>query len=394
MRVLMYSWEYPPYLAGGLGKHVMELLPALDRQGMEVHLLTPDWAGDALPESMGNVVVHPVAVAAQVSGNIHDTAWRANRDLTRHAEDLWSDVGDFDIIHAHDWLVAFSACEVKQHTQASLVSTMHATERGRGGGHLAGEMAGAIHSTEQWLVAQSDRVIVTSHYMAQQIGEHLCVPLDKVDVVPNGVDATRFERHGAEDLVGFRRRYATPEQKLVFSVGRVEYQKGLHTLVEAVPLVLSECPQARFVIAGRGSQLASLRRRVAELGLGSKVLFPGYISDVERDRLYEVSDAAIFPSLYEPFGIVALEAMAARCPVIVSEVGGLQEVVRCGETGLTVHPDDPASLSWGILKALAEPEQAQARAAAAYQVVRQEYNWDRIATLTVASYYRAQRESM
>jgi glycosyltransferase involved in cell wall biosynthesis len=168
----------------------------------------------------------------------------------------------------------------------------------------------------------------------------------------------------------------------------------LHTLVEAVPLVLSECPQARFVIAGRGSQLASLRQRVQEMGLGSAVRFPGFISDAERDRLYAVSDAAMFPSLYEPFGIVALEAMAARCPVIVSAVGGLHEIVRCCETGLTVYPEDPASLSWGILKVLAEPERAQEWAAAAYRMVRQDYNWDRIAELTVSAYHRARKGSV
>ncbi len=132
----------------------------------------------------------------------------------------------------------------------------------------------------------------------------------------------------------------------------------------------------------------SLRRRVSELGMTERFLLPGYITDEDKDRLYKVANAAVFPSLYEPFGIVALEAMAARCPVVVTDVGGLREVVRNGETGLIVHPDDPGALAWGIIETLRNRDQAAARTALAYQAVREEYNWDRIAERTIEVYDR------
>lgn len=392
MRVLMFSWEYPPHIVGGLGKHVMELPPALARQGVEVHLVTPAWGGGEPREPVDGITVHRVPPPVGAGGDIYDTAWQTNQELQRYAEQLWPEVGGFDVIHAHDWLVAFAACELQRRFGTPLVATMHATERGRGGGHLVGNMAETIHSTEQRLVDEARRIIVTSGYMAQQIQDDFGVAADKVDVVPNGVDTARFDRYDGVDLAPFRSLYALPEEKIVFSVGRVEYVKGLHVLLEAVPRVLAQCPQTQFVIAGRGGELEHLRRRAVGLGIASKVLFIGFISDEDRDRLYRVAEAAVFPSLYEPFGIVALEAMAARCPVIVSEVGGLKEVVRCCETGMTVCPGNAESLAWGILQTLTQPERAQAWAAAAYRLVREEYDWDRIAALTVAVYERAQIE--
>ena len=120
--------------------------------------------------------------------------------------------------------------------------------------------------------------------------------------------------------------------------------------------------------------------------MGEKVLFTGFITDEDRDRLFKIADCAVFPSLYEPFGIVALEAMAAKCPVVVSEVGGLKDVVEHGETGITVYPDDPGSLAWGIVHTLQHPESSAARVGRAYQVVREVYNWERIARMTADVY--------
>ena len=391
MRVLMLSWEYPPHVVGGLGKHVMELTPALDRQGVEVHLITPAWAGGELSDSVGGMTVHRVSPPVQTSGGVFCIARQTNDELERYVEQLWPQVGGFDIIHAHDWLVAFAACALKRSFKTPLVVTMHATERGRGGGYLNGEVAAAIHNTEQWLVDEAQRIIVTSRYMALQMQDCFGASADRVDVVPNGVDVTGFDRSvPANGRSPLRDLYALPEEKIVFFVGRVEYQKGVHTLLEAVPRVLVQCPQAKFVFAGRGTELDNLRRRAGELGIESHVLFAGFISDHDRDRLYRLASVAVFPSLYEPFGIVALEAMAAKCPVIVSEVGGLKEVVRCGQSGVTVPPGDPESLARGIVRTLTQPDLAQSWAATAYQLVRDKYNWDRIAALTAAAYEQAQ----
>jgi glycosyltransferase involved in cell wall biosynthesis len=171
-------------------------------------------------------------------------------------------------------------------------------------------------------------------------------------------------------------------------VGRVVYEKGLHVLVRAMPLILAQQPAAKVVIAGKGPEVNALRSLAWSLGVGEKVLLTGFITDEDRDRLFKIADCAVFPSLYEPFGIVALEAMAAKCPVVVSEVGGLRDVVRHGETGITVYPDDPGSLAWGILHTLQHPEWSAARVQNAYRTVREEYNWERIARMTADTYRR------
>jgi glycosyltransferase involved in cell wall biosynthesis len=124
------------------------------------------------------------------------------------------------------------------------------------------------------------------------------------------------------------------------------------------------------------------------MGVVDNVRFPGFISDEERDCLYHAANCAVFPSLYEPFGIVALEAMIAGCPVVVSEIGGLREFVRHDKTGVTVYPDDAQSVAWGILSTLRDPARAAARAKEAQQVARREFNWDAIAARTIAVYQR------
>jgi glycosyltransferase involved in cell wall biosynthesis len=222
--------------------------------------------------------------------------------------------------------------------------------------------------------------------MAGEISSYFHCPRDKVDVIPNGVDTTRFDLLAGQDFAHFRNMYALPFEDIIFYVGRVVFEKGLHVLVRALPLILAQRSSTKVVVAGKGPELESLRSLAWTLGVGQKVLFTGFISDEDRDRLFKVADCAVFPSLYEPFGIVALEAMAAKCPVVVTEVGGLQEVVEHAETGISVYPDDPSSLAWGILHTLQHPTWSAMRVENAYRVVRGEYNWERIARLTADVY--------
>jgi glycosyltransferase involved in cell wall biosynthesis len=200
------------------------------------------------------------------------------------------------------------------------------------------------------------------------------------------VDTHRFDQLDGKDLSHFRNMYALPFEHIAFSVGRIVYEKGLQVLVRAMPIILAQHPPAKVVIAGKGPELESLRSLAWQLGVGEKVLLTGFIADEDRDRLFKIADCAVFPSLYEPFGIVALEAMAAKCPVVVSEVGGLKDVVQHGKTGITVYPDDPESLAWGIVHTLQHPEWAAARIKRAYRAVREHYNWDRIAEMTTEVY--------
>jgi glycogen(starch) synthase len=389
MKVLMLSWEYPPHNVGGLGKHVTELVPALARAGVEVQLLTPRWAGGMGEEvvSDGTTTVHRVEPPMADMPDFFTGAWRTNVAIEEQGRRLL-DRGGYDLIHAHDWLVAFAGVALKHASHVPLLATIHATEYGRSRGIPTGEMPRAIHNVEWWLTYEAWRVVVCSSFMAAEIGAAFNTPVDKVDVVPNGVDTSRFDALAGADLTEFRRRYALDSEKIVFYVGRVVQEKGVHLLVEAMPKILAARPDAKLVVAGTGGSLMSARGRAIELGLGDKALFTGFIPDDDRDRLFRVADVAAFPSLYEPFGIVALEAMAARVPVVASSVGGLADVVENDRTGLTVYPDSVDSLVWGITQTLDHPDWAAARIENAYRVVRERYNWDAIAAATIDVYRR------
>lgn len=388
-------------MVGGIGTHVNALVPALARRGVEITLITPRWRGGE-PESL----IAPAAKVCRVEpslptvGNYFADARATNANLEAFANIVWSLDGgaagqgssQFDLIHAHDWLVAFAAVGLKKLHKAPLVATIHATERGRGRGHLLWEMSYAINQMEWTLAYEAWRVITPSKFMAEEVKNYFQVPVDKSEVVPNGVDTSRFDALAQMDLTDFRSRWATRDERIVLFVGRMEPQKGAHLLVEAAPLVLTHFPQARLVLAGTGGMENTLRRRIAEMGLQDRVLMTGFLPDIDRDKLYRVADVAVFPSLYEPFGIVALEAMAAHCPVLVSDVGGLKEVVTHDETGIVVYSDNIESLAWGIVHTLQAPEQSKARAESAYRLVCEEYNWDRIAERTALVYDRVLRE--
>ncbi len=397
----MLAWEYPPYIVGGLGAHVAALAPALARAGVEVHVVTPRWKGGEpretigarksrgrLPGSMVHRVDPPVADLTNFFADVQQT----NLNLEEQGHALFDQLGGFDIIHAHDWLVAWTAAALKRLHKTPLLATIHATERGRGRGALGGETSHSINGVEWWLTYEAWRVIATSRFMADEVKAYFTVPPDKIDIVPNGVNAAPFDALERIDLSAFRERWARADERIIFYVGRLVEEKGAQFIVEAAPRILAQFPQARFILAGTGSMSDEIKQQARTLGVADKVVAAGFISDAERDRLLKVADAAVFPSLYEPFGIVALEAMAAQCPVIVSDVGGLGEVVNDDVTGVTVQPCNVESLVEGILYTLRDPAAAKARAAKAYRVAKEEYSWDRIAEQTAEVYRRIVRE--
>lgn len=395
MRVLMTSWEYPPDVVGGLGKHVADLAPALVRRGLEVHVVTPAHGAETRPEPGDGLVVHRVASPRDGEGlSFVDQALLVNESLEQAAVTTVQRWGPFDLLHNHDWLTAPAAWGLKHHFKLPLIATIHATERGRGRGYLASDQAHRINDIEWRLTYEAWRVICCAQYMAEEVRAYFGTPADKIDVIPNGVDPSQFDALEGVDLSPFRAQYALPHEKIVFFVGRMVAEKGADVLIRAAPLVLRDFPEAKFVLAGRGPELEHLRGLAESLGLGAKVLFAGFISDEERNRLFKVADCAVFPSLYEPFGIVALEAMAANVPVVVSEVGGLKEVVQHAETGITIYPGDVASCAWGVLHTLQHPHWASRRVENARRVVRSIYSWETIAAQTEAIYRRVVEERL
>jgi glycogen synthase len=389
MRVLMLSWEYPPHIVGGMGKHVMDLAPALAACGIELQVLTPLLRDGAAREiSPQGISIYRVEPPHMEDYGFVSFAIETNSVMAQSAQELWATAGGFDLIHAHDWLAASAAVALKHAWRRPLVATIHATERGRSQGHIGDGHSEQIDRLEWQLTYEAWRVIACSKFMADQVHTYFRTPLDKIDVIPNGIYLPPDPFASDEERRTFRRRFAADDQPLVFSVGRVVFEKGLHILVDAWPQVLAALPQAQLLIAGTGSYLPLLRQRASDLGVAAQVHFTGFIPDEERDKLYRVADVAVFPSLYEPFGIVALEAMAARCPVIVAETGGLAEVVTPHETGLTVRPNDPGSLAWGILHALQQPAWSHARAENAFRAARESFDWHTIAAKTVEVYER------
>ncbi|HIE12997.1 MAG TPA: glycosyltransferase family 1 protein [Desulfotomaculum sp.] len=382
MRVAMLSWEYPPRIVGGLAQHVYDLSAALARQGVEVYVFTCGAAGAPEAEEVNGVRVY--RVHPYPAGTPDFTAWvmQLNVALLELAIPVLLRVRNIDVIHAHDWLVAWTARALKHGLRVPLAVTIHATEFGRNNG-LHNDTQRFISGIEWWLCYEAWRVMVCSRYMESELKYIFQLPPGKIAVVKNGVDPKNYvPDEGRTD----RNWFAADDEKIVFCIGRLVREKGMQVLLAAVPAILARHPQTKFIIAGKGPYEHELRRYAEELGIAHRVYFTGYIDNATRNALYSWAAVAVFPSLYEPFGIVALEAMAARVPVVVTNVGGLSEIVQHGVDGLKCPPDDPGALAEKISQILFNPGHAQALRERAYRKVLQECNWNDIARETRAVY--------
>lgn len=391
MKILMLSWEYPPVVTGGLGRHVAELAPALAQLGVEVHVVAPQISPPQPTQRLSiNLTVHWVDTqSVNPNDNIFDRTLAVNELMDARATQLWREGIDFDLIHAHDWLVGIAAIELKLRHKCPLVATIHATERGRWRNNiLPNSLAQSIDRMERNLSFEAWRVIACSGYMVGELGQFFALPPDKIDMIPNGVSMKDVNRFSSEELVEFRAKYAHPSEPLIFSVGRIVYEKGFQVLLDAMPIVTQKFPNAKLVIAGKGAFIDQLRAQSSRLNLSDNVDLLGFITDDERDKFLSVANCAVFPSLYEPFGIVALEAMTFGCPVIASEVGGLAEVVTHDKTGTLVYPNNSDSTAWGIIHVLQNPDLAKNYAENAKRMAIEQYNWLRIAHQTYELVYR------
>jgi len=399
MRIILITWEYPPKIVGGIARHVYDLSNALVQLGVEVHVITCEHPGAATEEIENGV--HLYRVTPEGSGNdfVH---WvhLLNNAMYARADKLITDLRAADeasgssvptLIHAHDWLAHFAANGLKKKYGIPIVATIHATEYGRNNG-INGPLQGYINSVEWELTYEAWRVIVCTEFMKRECEFALRTPWDKMDVIYNGVDPSKFAiKITDEEKAAFRAKYAAPEEKIIFFVGRMVREKGVQVLIEALPKIRWGYHDAKLVIAGGGykDHLISLAQYIA---VDRHVYFAGFVPDIDLLKLFQVIDIACFPSLYEPFGIVALEAMAAQVPVVVSDAGGLPEVVRNGVTGTTTYAGNPNSLADGILSILHDPERAKRMADAAYQDVLTVFNWERIAKQTIGVYDRVWAE--
>ncbi len=383
MRILVLTWEFPPRLVGGIARHVAELYPELVKLGHDIHLITVEFGDAPGYEMVEGIHVHRVPVAG--ADNFFGWITNMNNSMGYHGGKLILEEGPFDLIHAHDWLVGDAAIALKHLFKISLVATIHATEYGRYNG-LYEDSHRYIASKERTLIFNAWRVIVCTNYMRYELQRAFETPWDKIDVVYNGIRAEKKKRDFKFDYLGFRRNFAKDNEKIVYYVGRMSHEKGIFILLNAAPKVLSQMDgYVKFVMIG-GGNTNHLKAQAWNLGIWDKCYFTGFISDENLDKFQTVADCAVFPSLYEPFGIVALESFAARVPVVVSDTGGFPEVVRHTKTGIVTYANNADSLAWGILEVLKNPDYAQWLIDNAYEDLEHRFSWPKLARQTEVVY--------
>jgi glycogen synthase len=385
-RVLILSWEYPPLIEGGLARHVRKLSEALVELGIEVHVITRGGEESPAEESNGGVAIHRIREPTRPTDLGEFVAWveRMNSDMLAAGVEL-GDRLDFDLVHGHDWLVANAGDHLARRMSAPLVTTIHATEYGRHQGWVEDHPQSYIHGVERWITNRSQRVIACSAYMREQIADIFGVAEGRITVIPNGIDPLDLPRPDPAELVRLRGEFAAPGERLVLLIGRLVYEKGFQLALEAMPKVIEAAPGTRFLVAGSGTHEQELKRQAEDLGLMEHGTFLGWIGDDVLHTLYAIADLTVVPSIYEPFGLVALEAMASGCPCIVADTGGLREVVPHEEAGLRFAARDPEALAEVAIRVLSDPElEARLIAEAKEHVLR--FDWGDVAAQTAAVY--------
>ena len=377
----MLSWEYPPLVVGGIAAHVDGLARAMQRAGHEVVVCSlhhPDQPDDAVVDGVRVLRADP-ALPWLPDDDLVARMASANHQLVQ----LVAKLGPWrpEVVHAHDWLVAWAGDSLKTLLGVPLVATIHATERGRHGGHLPPGLPGTINSVEWWLTYQAREVIACSRFMAREVVHSFELPSSKVHLVPNGIDTHRWQLPpGAAEA----RR-----EPLVVAWGRIQYEKGFQVLARAVSELRQRVPGIRCVIAGRGSYLPELQTQIDMEGVSDIVQLAGFVADEQLHEMLQRASCVVIPSLYEPFGIVALEGMAAGAPTIAARTGGLAEIIEGTDAGMLFEPGNHHELAECIADVLADPTAADLMRANAATLLRKTYTWDAVATETVQVYRTA-----
>ncbi|BDE13120.1 transferase [Mycobacterium sp. 20KCMC460] len=391
----MVSWEYPPVVIGGLGRHVYQLSTALAAAGHDVVVLSRRPTGtDPSTHPSSDEISEGVRVIAaahdphEFSFGTDMMAWtlamghsmvRAGLSLKRyHSDRPWRP----DVVHAHDWLVAHPAIALAQFYDVPMVSTIHATEAGRHSGWVCGAISRQVHAVESWLVRESDSLITCSASMREEITELFGPGLAEITVIRNGIDAARWPFA--------RRRPRTGPAELLY-VGRLEYEKGVHDAIAALPRIRRSHPGTTLTVAGAGTQQDFLVAQARKHKVLKATRFVGHLHHDELLAALHRADAAVLPSHYEPFGLAALEAAAAGIPLVVSNTGGLGEAVIDGVTGVSCPPRDVAALARAVAKVLDDPGAAQRRARAARDRLTSDFDWQTVAGETAQVYLAAKR---
>ena len=386
MKILMLTWEYPPRIVGGISRVVHDLSHRLIKDGHDVTVVTyrdgntPYFEDDKGVKvyRVDNYIIHP--------NNFIDWIMQLNFNMVSKATEIIAKEGKFDVIHAHDWLVTYATKTLKHSFDIPVVATIHATENGRNSG-IHDDTQRYINDSEWLLTYEATEVIVNSNFMKNDLQRIFGLPFEKINVIPNGINLNNFS--DVERDYDFRRQYAMDKEKIILYVGRLVYEKGIQNLIGAMPKILDHYHDSKLIICGRGGMINELRQEVHNLGIDDKVYFAGYCDSKKVQKMYKCADIAVFPSTYEPFGIVALESMLAGVPTVVSDVGGLNEIVKHGETGMKSYAGNSNSIADSVLSLLYDKKLCDTVSKNAVKEVKELYNWNKIAQDTHYVYEQA-----
>ncbi|WP_026674707.1 1,4-alpha-glucan branching protein domain-containing protein [Alkalihalobacterium bogoriense] len=367
--LLLLSFEYPPTIFGGLGIHVHHLAETIAKRGERVHVVTYNDKEKIVVEKRNGVIIH--RIPASVSEDFYLSIADWNREIIDYVLSLSNRVS-FSIIHAHDWLVASSALVLKESLHCPLLATIHATEAGRNQG-IKTSLQQAIHHLERKFVQQANHIIVCSQFMKTEIHTSFKTSLEKISIIPNGVILKEKHKVNVED------------GQTVIAIGRFVYEKGFTVFIDAAKHVLLKYPKTRFILAGQGEMKQDYVKQIQQVNIAESFHIKGFLQENEKWDLYHEASVVCIPSVYEPFGIVALEAMACGKPIVASNTGGLKEVVVHNQTGIIVPPCDSERLAEGIIELLSKPNRAEQLGERGRQEVQQ-YCWSEVTAQTTNVY--------
>jgi glycogen(starch) synthase len=369
LKVLNLTWEFPPWKVGGIATYLLGLGKSLQGKGIEIHVICPG------PESNYEVLdgIHVHRFKADFPSNDF-IAWvlQMNFFMKNKITEVWKECGGFDLIHTHDWMGAMPAIFAKETYKVPIVTTMHATEQGRWG---KGQGIQLINELEYKLTYESWKITVLSDYMKWELQDLFGVPQDKIWVIPPGINPWEYQFQ--YDYWGIRNRFAAPFERIVLFIGRMFPQKGCDILVGAAPDILSEFPNTKFVCVGEGFERMRCTDLANWLGVGHKFFFTGYLDDYTAKALMQMADVLVVPSRHEPFGLVPLEGMAAKTPVVVSDEGGMHSTVEHDVNGFKAWKESSESIAFGVRKILRDPNYASCLVENGLKTLYERFDWNK-----------------
>lgn len=382
MRIAILCWEsVHSVMAGGLAVVVSRHAEWLAKQGHDVHLFTRQGEGQSECEFINEHYYQRCVF--DPGQNLLAFAHNMSKSFVNRLHEVEQTYGKFDVVHGHDWHIVDALHDLKEEGRV-VVMSFHSTEYGRAGGKFGDWWEFKEVSGKEWYGAYiANRVATVSDTMKNELCWIYNVPADKIDVIPNAVDWEKFQIK--VDPGRIKERYAIhPLAPVVLFIGRLDDQKGPDLLVEAIPKVLTNRWDVKFIFGGGGGMRGHLQRRVAELGVDHATRFLGWVPFQPFVELMNSANIVCIPSRNEPFGIILLEAWATGRPVVATDVGGLSENIENFVDGVKVYPN-PESIAWGINYLLNNPDSMKQISETCRKKVKR-FSWSNVAKRLVETY--------